>query len=102
MRCNHKFDLQLLSQCDSMCDCLSRCVPEIHWHVARMFSKTNQQQQYPCCVDCVVTYRNKEAGVATGVMTGAKLRGANQLASAGILAQRTFTLGQFPTFRYFV
>ena len=30
------FDLQLLSQCGSMCNCVSRSVPEIHLHVARM------------------------------------------------------------------
>ena len=29
-----KFDLQLLSQCGSSYKCLSRSVPEIHWHVA--------------------------------------------------------------------
>ena len=34
-----KFDLQLLSQCGSMYNCLSRSVPEIHWHVAGTLSK---------------------------------------------------------------
>ena len=32
------FDLQLLSRCGSMYNCLSRSVPEIHWHVAGMLS----------------------------------------------------------------
>ena len=39
-----KFDLQLLSQCGSTQNCLSRSVPEIHSHVAGMLSnqQTNQ------------------------------------------------------------
>ena len=39
-----KFDLQLLSQCGSTSTCLSRSVPEIHWHVAWTFS--NQQTTF--------------------------------------------------------
>ena len=32
--CDRKFDLQFLSQCGSACNCLSRCVPDIHNRVA--------------------------------------------------------------------
>ena len=40
-----KFDLQLLSQCGSTYNCLSRSVPEIHTHVAGTLSnqQTNQK-----------------------------------------------------------
>ena len=46
-----KFDLQLLSQCDSMYNYLKRSVPGIHYHVVGMFSSHhhhhhNQQQQH--------------------------------------------------------
>ena len=41
-----KFDLQLLSQCGSTKSCLSRSVPEIHWHVAGTLS--NQQTLSLC------------------------------------------------------
>ena len=34
-----KFDLQLLSQCGSTYNCLSRSIPEIHKHVAGMIGK---------------------------------------------------------------
>ena len=40
-----KFDLQLLSQCGSMQNCLSRSIPEIHWHVDGTLS--NQQTNKP-------------------------------------------------------
>ena len=33
-----RFDLQLPSQCGSTSSCLSRSVPEIHWHVAGTLS----------------------------------------------------------------
>ena len=36
-------DLQLLSQCGSTYNCLSRSVPEIHSHVAGTLSKNKQQ-----------------------------------------------------------
>ena len=39
-----KFDLQLLSQCGSTYNCLSRSVPVIHSHVAGMLS--NQKTNY--------------------------------------------------------
>ena len=41
------FDLQLLSQCDSTSNCLSRSVPEIHSHVA--WTLSNQPSNNPCC-----------------------------------------------------
>ena len=39
------FNLQLLSQCGSTCNCLSRFVPEIHQHVAGTLSKQPTDKQ---------------------------------------------------------
>ena len=51
-------DLQVLSQCGSTSNCLSRSVPEIHWHVAGSLSNqpTNKQtvpeKRLACSWDC--------------------------------------------------
>ena len=43
-----KFDLQLLSQCDSTYTCLSRSVPEIHLHVAGTLCNQPANQPTNC------------------------------------------------------
>ena len=52
---DRKFDLQLLSQCGSMYNCLSRSISEIHWHVAGALSKqaTNKAQLCVCLHACM-------------------------------------------------
>ena len=44
---DRKFDLQLLTPCGCTYSCLSRSVPDIHWHVAGML--TNQPTNNPWC-----------------------------------------------------
>ena len=44
-----KFDQQLLSQCGSMCNCLCRSAPEIHWRVAGTLSSQKASKFYVVC-----------------------------------------------------
>ena len=72
-------DLQLLSQCGSTCNCLSRSAPEIHSHVAGTLSNqpTNislaicPARFHFCFEQCVFYYVNYLAGVCPHPHAGA-------------------------------
>ena len=64
-----KFGLQLLSQCGSTYNCLSRSVPEIHLHAAGTLSNqpTNKQFRH-CLLQWLATFTGHASVVLTSVV----------------------------------